>query len=439
MPPRNSHQSTPVLSTLTVVLACAALAAFPLFARAGTAGGYVIITTTNIVAQSTNLAAFIASREACGYDVTVVSNTATAQGGWGGGSGDAAAENIRSWLQANYTNEASEPVIDYVLLIGNPNPTNGTVPMKACYPESTNALVPTDLYYCELTGNWDKDGDGYCGEWSETSTNSAHDLRCHEVLVGRIPNYGCVSHCDSILAKVMTYESSSREDAGWRDCALLAMNDDIGDYISEWSIGEWIKDNVLIPAGWSYHRVYDVGSASPETTPCHETQVMQVWTGGTFGAVFWWSHGLATHTHASNGGPDDNIIGIDEVPDLDDTTPVFAFQGSCLNAHPETTNNLAYSLLLNGAISTVAATRPATSTKAAYPWAHPDTQSCFELRYAEKLIRHKLGAADALMSHKMDNPPRDASYWLNYLIHNVYGTPDGHLRAVRFAGPRWAL
>lgn len=74
-----------------------------------------------------------------------------------------------------------------------------------------------------------------------------------------------------------------------------------------------------------------------------------------------------------------------------------------------------------------------------YPWVFPDTQSCFQLRYAENLICSKQGAADALMSHKMENPPRSASYWQNYLIHNVYGTPDGNLRAVRFAGPRWAL
>ena len=46
---------------------------------------------------------------------------------------------------------------------------------------------------------------------------------------------------------------------------------------------------------------------------------------------------------------------------LDDTTPAFTFQGSCLNGHPETHNNLGYALLQQGAITTVSSARVSTN------------------------------------------------------------------------------
>lgn len=122
-------------------------------------GRYVIITTSAIQSASTELADFVTSKEARGFTVQVVT-----EGTWGGGTGNTAAENIRFWLQNNY----NALDIEYVLLIGNPNPSSGDVPMKMCYPQDYDTYYeecPTDFYFAELTSNWDSDGDSRYGEY----------------------------------------------------------------------------------------------------------------------------------------------------------------------------------------------------------------------------------------------------------------------------------
>ena len=389
--------------------------------------GYVIITTTNIVAQSTELTNFVTLRTTHGFDVQVISNTPTVQGGWGGGTGDTAAANIRSWLQQHYTNQSSEIVIDYVLLIGNPDPSTGDVPMKKCYPANTTTMEPSDLYYAELTADWDANTNGFCGEWAD-STNSCLEFRTYEVSVGRIPFYGNINTLDAILQKIRVYEEEVRLEVGWRPKALLAMNqEDI--YITTRYQGEWIKDNAVIPKEWSYHRVYDDGS--PETSPCTVSNVTSVWTNDDFGVVSWFSHGSPTVAV--------DVMDLDHAASLDDAHPAFVFQGSCLNAHPETTNNLAFTLLSKGSLSTVAATREASYLMFIMPDYQRDFAPGFHIWYVRRLVRDELPAADALLQHKYENPPRNATAWCNYIIFNLYGCPAGSPYAVRFHGPVWSF
>jgi hypothetical protein len=76
-------------------------------------------------------------------------------------------DRVRKWLQDYYV-----PLgIEYVLLIGNPDPDNmedgdlvGDLPMKDTQLHLF-ADVPTDFYFAELTGDWDLDDDGYAGEY----------------------------------------------------------------------------------------------------------------------------------------------------------------------------------------------------------------------------------------------------------------------------------
>ena len=92
---------------------------------------------------------------------------------YGPAEGQQRAINIRNWLVDNYQGLG----IRYVLLIGNPDPddpTNATdsygdIPMLMCWPlkdiEPDFEGCPTDHFYADLTGNWDRDGDGYFGEY----------------------------------------------------------------------------------------------------------------------------------------------------------------------------------------------------------------------------------------------------------------------------------
>lgn len=400
--------------------------------------GYVILTTTNIVSASTQLTNFVASKEGRGFDVSVVANTSTNEGGWcgdtPGATGDTASEFLRQWLQLNYTNDSSEQVIDYVLLIGNPHPDSGDVPMKRTYPYKTGSTVysyPTDYYYADLTADWNSTPDAYYGKWPEDFDTNDYPIAT-EVYVGRIPFYGNVEDLDSILAKIIAYESSSTTNAAWRGKALLAM-DQNGISMNTAALGEWIKEDALTPMGCNWHRVYDQQYALPETTPCIASNVVSVWTNSSFGVVFWFCHGESTDT-------DGQVIDVVHVPSLDDSHPVLTFQGSCETAWPETTNNLAYSLLRNGSVSAVGCTRAATFT-AASPQSQPSLVPGIEFGYASNIVFSCCDVGRALQNYKASVLPENAEAWRNYVGFNVYGCPAVGLyttSTTSFAGPKWA-
>lgn len=151
----------------------------------GPAPGYAIITTSEIQSSSQELSNFVSHKQNKGFSVQVIT-----EADFGGGIGDVAAENIRTWLQNHYVTDN----IQYVLLVGNPHPSQGEIPMKMTYPRNNETELPeyknspTDFYYADLTGNWDLDGDGYYGEWGHDFGTGGVD-RNWEVLVGRIPCY----------------------------------------------------------------------------------------------------------------------------------------------------------------------------------------------------------------------------------------------------------
>jgi len=391
--------------------------------------GYAILTTAEIIQNSFELTNFVAHREACGYDVQVVSN-----GAWGGGVGDTAADRIRAWLQQNYTNSNAEQVIDYVLLIGDPRMNTGQVPMKRCHTFSTEWNRPTDYYYAELTCDWNGNGvDGF-GQWDCDFDFDVDHPAESEVFVGRIPCYGDVSEVDAVLAKIIAYESATPEESEWRKAMLLAMDHRNITHNSE-EIGESIKHECALPIGGSVHRVYDRDLGySHESTPCTNTVIVQDWTGSAFGAVFWFSHGTDSGTYHQ-------IIEASDVPSLDDTHPVFTFQGSCHTGDSQVTNNLAWLLLKHGALCAVASTSRASYEKYS-PWKQPEMTPGFVFGYARNLMRYGLTAGEALQAWKTQHDPRNAyspgHSWRNYLGFNVYGGPASspyRCASDRFVGP----
>ena len=179
------------------LLASSALAIAP--ATEPPAANFVIVTTSDIVAGSKVLDAFVAMKEQLGWSVDVAT-----EADWGGGTGNAASENIRAWLQANYAAMG----IEYVMLVGNPDPGIGDVPMKMTYPGGPTSpdidFAPTDYYYADLTSNWDANDNGYYGEAAADFASQP----LHEVQVGRIPVYNRdYATLDSILNKTMAYQS----------------------------------------------------------------------------------------------------------------------------------------------------------------------------------------------------------------------------------------
>ncbi len=105
------------------------------------------------------------------------------------------AERIRNAIRHHYT----ESGITWVLLGGD----TGLVPARAAYDFFYDQGLPCDLYYADLDGTWDEDGDGRWGEHAQDSIDMYAD-----VLVGRAP-VSTVAEAVAFADKVLAYEAAA--------------------------------------------------------------------------------------------------------------------------------------------------------------------------------------------------------------------------------------
>ncbi len=246
---------------------------------------YVILTTNHIYEKSKNIRRFIESKKERGFNVFVVTqnkminDSTTMSNGWGGGTGDTAAENIRKWLQENYLTLP----IEYLLLVGNPDPESGDVPMKKTWlyrytndsdygtdETDINRFYPTDYYYAELTSDWDTNGDGNygVGPGGPSGTDDTKSIdRFPDLLAGRFPFYDDnFDNLDSLFRRAIIYENTVKESAEYRKNIFMAMPM-LGDDWSGHGAGENVVNEVLINNGYTanrntstepwYYRVYN--------------------------------------------------------------------------------------------------------------------------------------------------------------------------------------
>jgi hypothetical protein len=367
---------------------------------------YYILTTSEIVNNSAKLQDFVDHKTSLGFNVTVVTESA-----WGSLTGDAAANAIRQYLQENYLSQN----IKYILLIGNPHPQTGDLPMKMLWPRSyadRDRQAPSDYFYADLTGNWDLDNDGLYGEWGDDFGTGGVDIDV-DIIVGRIPFYGVISDLDSILQKIIDYETGVTGGA-WIRKFLFSMKP-LDSYTPGYQLGEAIKNDVAVPSGFTSTRVYDQNyglNPPPEMTPCTTSNVLAAWQQYA-GFHFWSTHG--SHTSASN------IFNSSMCPQLDDAYPSFTFQGSCHNAYPEYSNNLGYSLLKNGAIGTVSATRVSWYLIGQTTFTNTSSIGGIGYRYAMDLAGQRMPCGEALYTVFTEIP---FSLWMNFCVFNLYGDPS---------------
>ena len=390
--------------------------------------GYAIITTSAIVQGSVKLQAFVNHKANRRFGVSVVTESQ-----WGGGTGDAAANNIRAWLKANYVSKA----IKYVLLIGDPNPATGAVPMKMLWPRydtTTYREAPSDYFYADLTGNWDRNGNGYYGDPGDFGAGGI-DL-FPEVIVGRIPFYGSFSDLDSILQKTIDYESGGIGGSWIRNVLVTMKPSDAN--TPGYQLGEAIKNDAANPAGFSptgagfeippqwgndaanpagfgATRVYDQTyglNPPPDYIPCTYDNALAA-INQHAGFWFWWTHGNETLA--------DQVFSTDRTANLDDHYPSFTFQCSCLNGTPERSDNLGYALLKRGAIATDSATRVSWYYPGQVDYTNTDSNAGMTYRYAVKLVRDHLACGDAHYTMMLEVPQ---NIWMNHLVFNIYGDPS---------------
>jgi hypothetical protein len=351
----------------------------------GTAGvnskGYVILTTSSIVNSSTKLADFVAHKTSRGWNVSVITEST-----WGGGTGSAAAVNLRNWLRANYRTMD----ILYVLLIGNPHPDSGTVPMR--WYDDGRGSAPIDAMYSDLSS-----ADGWDKYW--------------EVVVGRIPNYGTISILDAILQKTIDYETSHQ--VLWRRKGLLAMVP-LDDTTPAYQCGEQIKSAFYVPNGIASTRIYRENyglNPAPEYLLSNRYPATE-WGSQPYGLVTWLTHGNQTIAA--------EVIDNNNIWRLNDSYPSAVYQGSCLNAYPENNSNLAYKILQQGAITTVAATRESFYDVGQTNFAGGGSIGTLAYRYTRNMVVNRQTCGLALANAKQ----QDYIYPPNATRMTLYGDPS---------------
>lgn len=447
---------------------------------------YIVITTSNIVSNSTKLSNFVSHKQSQGYSVAVVTEGVSADDTHyvSGSTARQRHDNIRSWLQSRYGSWG----ITHVLLIGDPHPdtftSNRSVPMLKCYADpshSTSYLSPTDMAYAELSGNWDVDGDGYPGEYNDSGgedfATGGIDQDC-EVLVGRIPYYGTIADLDSILQKVIDYETDTG-DVSWRQRILIPgavsnhspedhNNDgdtsDSGEFTNTYNrcfANNWASNIETIASNNSYSSykllektgVYSDGSAYPTDAvdaSLSQANIQSEWQ-NYYGFVTWWGHGSSTGAYRrvwlNDSSINDHITqhtqettsylfwGSANCSALSDSHPSFVVQVSCTNGYPENSNNLGYALLKQGAIGTFSASRVswyAVATWQTYFGSNYADNASFAYKIFDRMATNGDEAAEALNWCKANFGLAnwDASSWMNMLDFNLYGTPDASQNTV---------
>lgn len=344
----------------------------PTAAAASASNDYLILAPAAILQQD-SVGQFMLFLREHGHNVTGIPMSTVASY-----PGATTADKIRSFLQTIYVPWG----LRYVLLIGNPDPVNGDVPMKWVYPNGTDPdpakrySLPTDAYYVDLTGNWDLNGDGRFGE--ATIGTITGDLGYGgvefwpEVYVGRVPVYNNdYATLATILHKITAYEGITRRQP-WQDRALLPMTFFAENYDAA-VLGELLRNNELMAHGYS--SIYRVYMNSPAAAPCNQVStfthdhdlvdqvVVNYWSQTPVGLMVEAGHGAWSRT-ALGWGFDTtdcwlsgDLFNYTQATKLDDTRPAFTFHNSCDNGWPEATDNVQYALLRQGAVATVAATR----------------------------------------------------------------------------------
>lgn len=249
-----------------------------------------------------------------------------------------------------------------------------------------------------------------------------------DLYVGRIPVYGGdYITLNNILQKIIDYESEISIPA-WRRKLLFAAAY-LWEPSSDYQLGEALKEDFANPLGFSTYRAYesDFGLAPPPECPAINTpdpdpaapcnMLQEMVNGGGYGCVGWSTHG--GQTGASH------LINSTHCSSLDDTRPFFTFQGSCLNGYPDNSSNLGYSLLKQGAIATVSASR--VSWNACFsPPPNPlnGTNSNLNYHYFMRLMNGIPGGRALFTTKENVNPSWS---WMNKMDYNIYGDPTTSL------------
>jgi hypothetical protein len=335
------------------------------------------------------------------------------------------AEVLRAYLQEKH----SQVGIGHVLLIGHID----NIPMPFLYPDPDNhygsGAIPSDIYYAELSGEWDGDGDGFAGELGQDGVDWVPEL-----CIGRIP-WSDPTTVQTILQKIIEFE---RNDAVWKKQGLLAgamSNYKNEDYLCDVqtdgaALMEILRDDVFQgnPAITMYEKEGLQPSRYSCDIPLSEDNLNQEWNSGSYGCVTWWSHGSSSSASRKWWAWDDG----DNVPEynefwwqkfisatnhpLNQDRQPMVFANACNNGYPERTS-LARELIKNGCAGIVSSTRISWYIMG---WSRVADGGNASMAYYfwEELINHGKTAGEAIGISRLRYLQNHGGCWED--LHNAY-------------------
>jgi len=223
-------------------------------------------------------------------------------------SGEDDAARLRSYLM-----EAYEAGAQWALLGGDENiiPVRYAYPGNVSTPPALHHQQATELYYADLTGNWDTDGDGIYGEYNHDDPDIYP-----EVYVGRVPASNS-EEAEIWVEKALLYEQNpGNGDYSYLTKGLFICNDQMRDLNEHVYLAELMPDNFEVDIS-SCIEEPSGGSPNP-TQPTGQTVINTMDEG--WGFVSNLNHGgfyyYAAMTPNYNHAPRSNVWG--DTIDYDD-------------------------------------------------------------------------------------------------------------------------
>ncbi len=367
----------------------------------GSAVDCVIVTPDSLKAEFERLAAW---HDKLGVR-TVIRTMEWVRARYAGGDG---AERLRNFIRDAYTNWGTV----YVLLGGDPH----LVPIRVIeVPEMIDDVgrsdMPTDVYYCNLDGNWNADQDGTIGEYLHGNPDRVDILP--DAFVGRAP-VASAAEARVFVKKSMIYGSGLKP-GPWQETVVMLAQILWPDTNTD---GAAYAEDILphLPGNFTIHRLYQNYEAYPGAVDETVANVLS-----------YVSDGCNVLGHIGHGDELRLDLGTEFIERFqlealtNDSMFCFVFMMNCSASDPRV-ESVAKSFIKDpdgGAFAVMG------NSSLSYPFTGKHMQIDFyDLTFAENAL--SIGAASALYRPRYIGP-REQAWWM-YLNYILSGDPVVRLR-----------
>lgn len=318
--------------------------------------------------------------------------------------GEDNAAKVRNFIIDAYTTWSSTATpLEYVILAGD----DEIVPLRGCYGKVGNTIdnvIPTDIYFSNLDGDWNADGDNIYGEVTDDPDYLP------EVAIGRFP-----AETEVEFANILMKHSYYTENNTYSNDIVYFYGENLNNNPLTWG-GDY-KDEIqpLIPAGFHINKLYDrEGTFSTNTVKNSINQGL--------GIINHMGHCNETHLFGQNNG---------HVATYTNTEYGFAYSQGCYPAaFDEATSNEAEAVGENIVISEHGLYAFVGNTR--YGWYAPGSTNGasqpYDIKFFEGLFTQNMRElGDALVYSRLElvneAMTSDVMRWVHYELI-LFGDPS---------------